>query len=947
MHHTGLRRLVFPVLALILVAAATVAAVAQEGEDEERSRFVRFVERQISTPDRQIRLGGIEGALSSNVRLDSITIADRDGVWLRIEGVHLVWSRSALLRRRLEVERLEADRIAVERAPRAADGPSQPLEERTFELPEFPLTFDVGEIRVPRIEIAAGVVADQAYDLSLAGSGRLESGALDLDVAVERLDGAGELQIEAGFAEETRVLDLHLLFSEPRDGLVANLLNLQGRPAVTLEVTGSAPIDDFTADISLTADGEEIISGDAAITSPAPGSHRLAADLGGSLERLVPPAYAELVDEGSRLTIDATRAADGSIAIAGATLRSGVAVVEVSGELAPDGVPTALDVTGSLGTAEGTPVTLPVGEGPSTVNAARLEASLGGEGGGWTAELALDALATPALSIGRLTIAGGGTAAEMADPEARSLTFDVTGRAEGVEAEGLPAAIGAEVDLRAQGAWGAGQGFRDLDATLQAGGGRLNVTGVAGEALALSGDFEAVPLALLNAVQPDLEAAGILSGTLELGGTREVPIAVFDLQGRGVAVALTELVGLDPVDIEAEGRFADETLTIDAEALVAGRTLSLDGTIGEALDVTLGIDAFPLDMVEGLAPGLDPQGRISAELHATGTLAAPRASFGLSGEGVTLGLLQDLGLPPVELTAEGRFEDGAAELTRAVLGIGSGRIEIEGAVGEIVDLRARLDAIPLSIAGAALPGLDPQGTISGTAEVAGFVLDPEAEFELTGSGVTLAPLSEAGVPPGELSISGAYAAGAASLSQGMFEIAGGRLDLQGEVWPALDVAATLDALPLSLARGFSPALDVDGTVSGRAEATGSPFEPQAEFDLQASGITNAGLAQAGIEAASLRARGSHGQGTTTLEEILLEAGEGRIEARAALGDEIDLHATLSAFPAAAIRAVRPDLPLTGTLSGTLTASGPTGDPVLDFELTGSAISGLGAGAEAR
>jgi translocation and assembly module TamB len=114
-------------------------------------RFVRFVERQISTPDRQIRLGVIEGALSSDVRISSITLSDRQGKWLRIEVVHLVWSRTSLLRRRLEIELLEAGSITVARPPLPAEGPSKPFEERNVELPEFPVTLNIETVRVPRV----------------------------------------------------------------------------------------------------------------------------------------------------------------------------------------------------------------------------------------------------------------------------------------------------------------------------------------------------------------------------------------------------------------------------------------------------------------------------------------------------------------------------------------------------------------------------------------------------------------------------------------------------------------------------------------------------------------------------------------------------------------------------------------------------------------------------
>jgi translocation and assembly module TamB len=1360
MSHRGLQLFALPVLALLLFAGMVAAAAAQDVGSEERSRFVRFVERQISTPNRQIRLGAIEGALSSDVRLESITIADREGVWLRIEDVHLVWSRSALLRRRLEVELLEADRIALLRAPLPAEGPSEPLEERTFELPEFPLTFQVEQVRVPRIEIAEGVVAEQAYALSLQGSGTLADGTLDVDLAVERLDGAGALQLEAAFSDETRVLDLDLLLSESPDGLVANLLNIEGRPAVSFAIQGAAPLDAFSADIRLTAGGEELLSGQAAVSRAGTGGLRLMADVGGTLERLVPPLYRELVDEGSRLTIDATRAEDGAIDIAQAELRSGVAALRISGRLASDGVPTALDLAASLAAPGEATVHLPGGDGRMTVRGARLTASLAGqEPESWTAELALEDLVTPTLNVERVAINGGGTAAAMGDPAARRVTFEVTGSASGVKANA--AALADRIHLQARGAWESGaplrvetaqiesggtvlgfegrvgdamegsfslatpdlgllsalagrelggnanisgtgsvafadgafslsldgttqdlmfgspaladlfqgqttisgtvarsqaglrfdrfvvenpqlslqadgqqagvpepltitarvddlaavtdrasgglaldasisgppdaadisarlqgqglelQGrpFRDaqavftgtmpkeglagtleisgafdevavqgraelarredgsrvmrgiglragettlsgevaflpgglydgalrldapqlsaiaplalleasgalsadvaldagqdrqaaeisaqasdlmlpdiaggialgaadislsvdnlfgtplasgqvsaeeasvaglsfprlkvqaessaagtnldvamalaggelnasasllqsdggmvvalaalriigpeiearlidplevtigdqqiegIDAALQVGKGQLTVSGDAGGALALSGEIDAVPLELLNAFQPDLAAAGILSGTFELGGTPQQPIAVFDLAGRDLSVALFDIVGLEPIAMQAEGRFAQGSLTIDAAAEVASRTVTLSGRIGETLDASIGVDELPLEVIDAIAPELKLRGTVSALLNASGSLAAPQGTFELRGQDMTLGLLEDTGLPALQMAMGGRFQDGTAELTQAVVEIGGGRIALQGTIGETLDLKAAIEEIPLSLANTALPGTDLSGTISGSAEVTGLAFAPEATLNLTGSGIITAELTEAGVAPGELTLEGRYVEGMVTLSQGSFEIAGGRLSLDGDIWPELGLSAGFEGLPLALATAVQPALELEGSISGSARLTGSPFDPQATFGIETAGMTNSGLREAGITAATLRASGSYEAGTTTLTDATLEAGQGRIEARGTVGEALDLSAALTSFPAAAIRAVRPELDIAGTLSGMVSARGSAEEPVIEFELSGSGIRGIRA-----
>jgi len=112
-------------------------ALAQDDEAE-KSSFVRYVEDTISTPDRKISLGQIDGVLSSDVRISDITIADRQGVWLTINGAHLVWSRSALLSKKLDIDLLEAQSIVVTRAPLPPEG-VQPASTEPFAIPDLPV----------------------------------------------------------------------------------------------------------------------------------------------------------------------------------------------------------------------------------------------------------------------------------------------------------------------------------------------------------------------------------------------------------------------------------------------------------------------------------------------------------------------------------------------------------------------------------------------------------------------------------------------------------------------------------------------------------------------------------------------------------------------------------------------------------------------------------------
>jgi translocation and assembly module TamB len=142
------------ILAVFAASLGGYVALAQQDDAAEKSSFVRYVEDTISTPDRRISLGRIDGALSSDVRISSITIADRQGVWLTIEDAHLVWSRLALLRRRLDIDLLEAKSITISRRPLPPEG-LQPASSG-FALPELPVSVRLTKLQVPVVAVDRG-----------------------------------------------------------------------------------------------------------------------------------------------------------------------------------------------------------------------------------------------------------------------------------------------------------------------------------------------------------------------------------------------------------------------------------------------------------------------------------------------------------------------------------------------------------------------------------------------------------------------------------------------------------------------------------------------------------------------------------------------------------------------------------------------------------------------
>lgn len=109
-------------LLLSLLLGLSLPATAQE--DDEGTRLERLIENALSSDGTSVTVRGFRGALSSQATMERMTIADEQGIWLTLENAELDWSRLALLRGRLQVDELSAERLELSRLP--ASGSSAP-----------------------------------------------------------------------------------------------------------------------------------------------------------------------------------------------------------------------------------------------------------------------------------------------------------------------------------------------------------------------------------------------------------------------------------------------------------------------------------------------------------------------------------------------------------------------------------------------------------------------------------------------------------------------------------------------------------------------------------------------------------------------------------------------------------------------------------------------------
>jgi len=948
------------VAALIgLILALGMAALAQDtspGETSDNGFIIDFLQNRISAPGRQIRVHGVTGALSSRARIGEVTIADETGIWLRLVGVEMDWSRSQLLLGRVAVNRLAVERIDMLRRPvpprrRLADRLPK-VEAQPFRLPELPVSVRIAALDLPSIVLAEPVLG-QAATLAVAGSADLARGELDATLDARRLDGVGgALGLSLDFSNATRALSLDLTLQEPENGVVATLLDIEGRPAIDVAVQGEGPLDALDVNFTFDAGDARIAAGLVSLRS-APDGSAFAADFRGGLAPVAPAAYREFFAgetsvEAAGVALSAGGFRLDRLAISGAAL-------DLTGALqtAPDGFPRNLTLSGRIGDPRGPAVTLPVPGAATRINSAILHLSYG-EGRRWSGLLALDRLEAADIEIEDLTLTLGGRAENLDDPARRDVTIAVEGVATGIwsEDEDVRAALGTRLDLFADAALPAGGPLSirqaqvsGRDMSVFASGvlrglafdGRLAArladiapaSGLAGCDLGGSLDFVAdgavdpvsgaFDLALdgsaLDLRLGDPRLDGLLQGETTLRGRvarDEAGIRTdgFRLANPRVEIASTGRIAASSADLAIEARIADLAVV----APQASGALEARGSVrgsGRPFDVS-----FTAEVPRGRLIGHELEG---ARLAFDGLVDGPNVSGDVSGSGrlgdQPLALAAELALAGPERALRAlRAEVGPNRITGDVSMNGDGPI-----LGEIA-----IDAPDLTPL-AALALTEATGSARATVRFAPATIGQGVSVDASARRVTV---------------------GSASI---------GSLDLAAEV---------VDALAAPLVDGTLAASDVNAaglqvsTLSARADQTApNAMEVAAsarlavgtEIDTSGS-LTrlDGGGFEARVDTLSMRQQEIEARlaapatvtvagGDLRLTPVVLNLGEGVLTARGEIGESFDLDLLIGRLPLELANAVAPGLGFGGTLQGSARVTGSRDAPDVRFDLTGDGL----------
>ena len=275
---------------LLAVGVLLVSTLTGRSADDDKGLLSSFLSRALSTPQSRVSIGLVRGALLSDSTISDIKISDRNGVWLEIDKVHLNWTRSALLFRKLQIDKLEIGTVRYLRRALPNEQPEAVSDEPL--LPELPLKVEIKDFSLKELALGAPVIGTAA-SVSATGAATLGNPAegLNLRFDARRLDAAGTLAARVELVPDSQRLALKLSVDEPANGIAANALNIPGRPPVKLTLDGNGTLDSFDAQLAFAA-GDDIGANGSAQIRRVDKERRLTVDMASRIEGLLPAVAA-------------------------------------------------------------------------------------------------------------------------------------------------------------------------------------------------------------------------------------------------------------------------------------------------------------------------------------------------------------------------------------------------------------------------------------------------------------------------------------------------------------------------------------------------------------------------------------------------------------------------------------------------------------------------------
>ena len=928
-----MRRLLLPFGLIALIVALIALSAPARPTEADKGVLADLLSRALSSETTSVSIGAVEGVLSSDSSISDVVLSDRNGPWLKIDKVRLIWNRLALFSRRLEVDQLTIGHMQFLRRPLAPETP--PPEGRGPILPELPLKVIVKQFALQELSLGEPVIGVAAR-LEIEGKATLgpPSEGLDLSLTSKRLDAPGEFKAVMTYVPATDKLSLAVNSEEPAGGLFAHLVNLPGLPPVKLAFNGAGSLDNFDARLDFAAGPDVWARGDVVVARQGAG-RKLTLNLVSRLEGMAPPIVRPVFAGETTLKGDLYFDDDSTIATPGLHLVSANARLDIAGGRSADGTLGIHIHAGAI-------------PGASEIGKLDLNASIAGpdlsptiEGSFDAGDIHVDEGSLDTISA-RFHAAPSGSLAD----EVTRIVFEGEGAMSGLKLAdpALASAIGSEAKLALRGSASIGGDItfdtldltsHDLDARYS---GLLSPTKVQGRLEVAARDLSRFAPLAGGALTGEARLTADLDGAPRYGALA----ATIDAHATNLVTAYPMLDRLTGGDLRLTG--AARIMRggfgfTDLLASGAHGSARLNGDFGrDKVDLNASIDVPQASV-------LDPRVSGRAEIAATLTGVPDDLSAAMKAS-LSEGRLLDRKTSGVTLEAQAAHITGRIEANASASGdIDGHKLQGSAHLAKTADGGWRLDDLALKLASAELKGAVSLGAdrlATGELSFSAANLDDLSPLVLTRMSGALEAKIKASAADGRQAV--AIAANSERMTFGANSLQGLKIDLHvGDLWGARAVSGaarlaraevagqTISNIRLTATgRAGLSDLDFSGSVFGFAVTAHGRLSggPPIRFDLAAFNAERGGRKIALAAPAAI----TYGSGGIDIQNLSLRVDSGRLTLSGRAGPALDLRATATALPLAALDLVSPDLGASGTADGEATIRGTPSAPSGDWRI---------------
>lgn len=857
-----------------------------------------WVAYAVSSPDRTISIAGPGPLLSGDLRVPSIVVSDTKGPYAEIRDLSVDWSPIALLSGTFDAKQVAASSVEVQRLPVVTEAPVT-TEGSGFSLP---IAVNIDEIDLPLVKLGKALLGKAAI-LVAKGSAKADGDTIAATIALNQ-DGAPDARLNAEllYAPADNRLRLNTTIMEPRGGILATLLHLQGTPAVSITLAGDGPLSDWQGQLSADVAGQRTVAVTAAHKSLGNALHQVLIEGNGQFDALLPPAFRPMFSGQTQIDLAATVSEAGQVKIETGSIATGSLQLSATGTLDTAGQnDLKANLTGLAGPVD---VRWPLSSGEMRARVTSIDLAVTGpaSAANITVAATLQSLETPEVKLNGLSLSARSDAFDIASQtgtlQTRLAVNDSTFNNASLD-RALRAPLVIEVPL----AVSPGTiGFDGLTIESASIGGKLDGSyRTADNTLSTDFQLHALPDTLPEAIASKFSDTVGIAGSLAYAAQGPITLSNLKITSSTLGAAGNVSLDADTLSLKLDGEIADiGRLLANAGgsasfAIAASGPLDrLQGTVDfKAAEATMAGRALK-DLSVGLTGVADPK--------------APQAKVKASGslDGQEIRVDADL------VSADGRTHIPALAVT-----VGENRLD--GA------LQFSADFVPQGALNFDFPDLGLIAALAGQT----------AAGDLKGS---VAIRDEAGQIAADIKASGS------AISRDNISVAAPAIDLKIQNIKSFAAQGTVSADKIT--QGAN-SLDNVALTFSRAGAQ-TDFDLGAAFDggpVKAKGnIIEAGDGlMVALESLSAAPRGialklagpaavAIANGTVTIDALTIAAGTGTLDITGKAGTALDLAAKIQSLPAALVNTFVPSLSAEGAISGTVTVKGTVSAPVVDYQL---------------